>query len=63
MFEIGFGEFVVVILVALVVLGPEKLAESAESIGKFIATLKSNWQTLSDVTNNKDATEVIDNEK
>ena len=50
MFEIGFGEFVVVLMVAFIVLGPDKLADSAESIGKFIASLRSNWQALSKKT-------------
>lgn len=47
MFEIGFGEFVIVVMVAFIVLGPEKLADSAESIGKFIASMKVNWQAIS----------------
>lgn len=50
MFDIGFGEFVVVILVALVVLGPEKMADSAERLGKIIASLRRNWHYLSNTS-------------
>lgn len=46
MFDVGFGEFIVVVLVALVVFGPEKLADSAEKLGKIVSGLRRNWNYL-----------------
>jgi TatA/E family protein of Tat protein translocase len=46
LFDIGFGEFIVVVLVALVVFGPEKLADSAEKLGKIVAGFRRNWNYL-----------------
>lgn len=46
MFDIGFGEFIVVVLVALVVFGPEKLADSAEKLGKIVSGFRRNWNYL-----------------
>ena len=46
MLEIGFGEFLLVLLIALVVFGPEKLAKSSAKVGKLIRELKQNWQSL-----------------
>ena len=37
MFGIGFGEMVIILLVALIVLGPSKLPEMAKSMGKGYA--------------------------
>ena len=41
MFDIGFQELIVIFLVALFVLGPEKLPEVARTLGKMVAHLKS----------------------
>ncbi len=35
MFEIGFGELVLVFLIALVVLGPERLPKAAQTLGRY----------------------------
>ncbi|MGH8529670.1 MAG: Sec-independent protein translocase protein TatB [Nevskiales bacterium] len=35
MFEISFGELVLVFLIALVVLGPERLPKAAQTLGRF----------------------------
>jgi Tat protein translocase TatB subunit len=41
MFGIGFQELLVILVVALIVLGPERLPEVAKSLGKFYRELKS----------------------
>ena len=45
MFGIGWGEMVVIGLVALLVVGPEKLPEVARTVGKFYGQLR---QTLTE---------------
>lgn len=46
MFNLGFSEVIVIVVVALLVLGPEKLPEVARTLGKVIGDLK---RTLDDV--------------
>jgi sec-independent protein translocase protein TatB len=46
-FGIGGGELVVVILLAAIVLGPERLARVAREIGKFVKNVKAYFATLS----------------
>ncbi len=46
MFDIGFQELIVIFLVALFVLGPEKLPEAARSLGKLVAHLKRSMGDL-----------------
>lgn len=41
MFGIGFTELIVIFIVALVVLGPEKLQDFAKSLGKFISNVNN----------------------
>ncbi|CAH0542027.1 Sec-independent protein translocase protein TatB [Vibrio marisflavi] len=41
MFDIGFWELVVIFVVGLVVLGPERLPQAIRSVSKFISTAKS----------------------
>jgi len=40
MFGIGFGELVVIFVVALLVIGPDKLPEVAKTLGKALASLR-----------------------
>lgn len=58
-FGMGFGEILLIALVALVVLGPERLPEAARSIGKGIAEVRraveparSVWRDISSELNN-----------
>lgn len=40
MFNVGGGEVIVVLLLALLLLGPEKLPEASRRIGKFLAEVR-----------------------
>ncbi|HEX8599791.1 MAG TPA: twin-arginine translocase TatA/TatE family subunit [Chloroflexia bacterium] len=58
-FGMGFGEIMLIALVALIVLGPERLPEAARSIGKGIAEVRraveparSVWRDISTELNN-----------
>ena len=46
-FGIGGNELIVIILLAAIVLGPERLARSAREIGKFIKNVKAYFSSLS----------------
>lgn len=46
MFEIGFAELVVCAIVALVVLGPERLPEALKFLGRLFAKLQRVWQSI-----------------
>ncbi|MBF0491494.1 MAG: twin-arginine translocase subunit TatB [Deltaproteobacteria bacterium] len=48
MFGMGFGEILVVLLVALIFLGPEKIPETASTLGKWFYELR---RSLEDVKN------------
>lgn len=47
MFGLGTGEIIIILVVALLVLGPAKLPEIARSLGKSIAELR---KAMNDVT-------------
>ncbi len=46
-FGIGGNELIVIILLAAIVLGPERLARSAREIGKFVKNMKAYFSSLS----------------
>ncbi len=47
-FGIGTNELLVILVLAAVVLGPERLARTAREIGKLVRNLKSYFGSLSD---------------
>lgn len=46
-FGIGGNELIVIVLLAAIVLGPERLARSAREIGKFVRNAKAYFSSLS----------------
>lgn len=47
-FGIGGPELMVVTLLAVIILGPERLARSARELGKFIRNVKAYFSALND---------------
>jgi Tat protein translocase TatB subunit len=45
---IGFGEILVILLVALFVIGPQQLPHAARTIGQLLHNLKRNARVLKD---------------
>lgn len=50
MIDIGFWEFGLIVVVALLVIGPKRLPGVAQTLGLYLTKLKHGWQQLSDVT-------------
>ena len=46
MFDIGFSELVVIALVALVVLGPERLSRAARLAGLWVRRARAHWYAV-----------------
>jgi sec-independent protein translocase protein TatB len=46
-FGIGGNELIVIMLLAAIILGPERLARSARELGKFIKNVKAYFASLS----------------
>jgi sec-independent protein translocase protein TatA len=46
MFGIGFSELLVIMVIVLILFGPDKLPEAAQSFGRFMAILKRNSDAL-----------------
>jgi sec-independent protein translocase protein TatB len=47
-FGIGTNELLVILVLAAIVLGPERLARSAREIGKLVRNIKAYFGSLSD---------------
>ncbi|WP_425507945.1 Sec-independent protein translocase protein TatB [Tahibacter caeni] len=46
MFDIGFSEFVLIGVVALIVLGPERLPGAARTVGALLRRARTSWTNL-----------------
>jgi len=46
MFEIGFGEIALIAVVALLVLGPERLPGVARTAGALVRRARASWQNV-----------------
>ncbi|RPI37051.1 MAG: twin-arginine translocase subunit TatB [Nitrospiraceae bacterium] len=45
MFDIGFQELIIIFIVALLVIGPQKLPEFSRTLGKWVNEIKKGVQT------------------
>lgn len=46
MFGVGFGELVLLALVALLIMGPRRLPEAARAAGQVIGRTRTAWHSL-----------------
>jgi sec-independent protein translocase protein TatB len=46
MFDIGFSEIALIAVVALLVLGPERLPKVARTVGALVRRARSSWQNV-----------------
>ncbi len=46
MFEVGFGEIALIAVVALLVLGPERLPGVARTLGALVRRARASWQSV-----------------
>lgn len=46
MFDVGLSEWMVIAIVALVVLGPERLPQAARLVGRVVRRVRSHWSSL-----------------
>ncbi len=44
MLDIGSTEFIFIVIIAIIVLGPDKLPEALKTTGKFIGKMKRMWR-------------------
>ncbi|HWT16961.1 MAG TPA: Sec-independent protein translocase protein TatB [Patescibacteria group bacterium] len=46
MFDVGISELALIAVVALIVLGPERLPRAARTVGAMLRRLRSSWTNL-----------------
>lgn len=46
MFDIGFSELIIIFVISLIVLGPERLPKAARYVGSIIGKLRNTWQGI-----------------
>lgn len=46
MFDVGFGELVLIALVALLVLGPERMPKAARTAGTLLRRARQSWASV-----------------
>ena len=60
--QIGPMEIVLVLVIALLVLGPKRLPEAGRSIGKGMREFKDSLQGIGDYDDDRDAADELDDE-
>ncbi len=53
MFDIGFSELFILVVIALLVLGPERLPGAVRKAGLIIGKIKGSWQSIQNEINNE----------
>lgn len=48
MFGLGFGELLVILVIALIFLGPDKIPKTAKTLGKWVYELKHSLDDIKD---------------
>jgi sec-independent protein translocase protein TatB len=46
MFDVGFGELVLIAVVALLVLGPERMPAAARTVGALLRRARQSWNSV-----------------
>ena len=46
MFDVGFSELLIIAVVALLVLGPERLPKAARMAGAFVRRARTQWESV-----------------
>ena len=59
MFDIGFSELLIIAVVALIVLGPERLPKAARFAGLWVRRARAQWHSVKDELERDLATEEI----
>jgi sec-independent protein translocase protein TatB len=59
MFDFGFGELLLLAIIALVVLGPERLPIAARLLGRWIRAARSQWNSVKAELENEIADEEL----
>ncbi len=62
MFGIGFQELILIMIIAIIVLGPKRLPEAARTLGKFFREFKSAVDEVKESVNT-DLTSIVQEEK
>lgn len=60
MFDISFGELVLVALIALIVLGPHQLPKIANMVGRWVRYFRNTWSAISTEMDQQIQTELTD---
>ncbi|MDD2429976.1 MAG: Sec-independent protein translocase protein TatB [Eubacteriales bacterium] len=59
MFNIGFAELILILLVAFLVVGPKDLPKVARALGRFVKYLKTKWAEFVEETDIADTIEEL----
>ncbi|HET8898590.1 MAG TPA: Sec-independent protein translocase protein TatB [Rhodanobacteraceae bacterium] len=57
MFDVGFGELLLIAIVALLVLGPERMPAAARTVGALLRRARQSWASVRDEVERELATE------